>query len=114
MSLTSRNRISNPFPPSQPVPPEIFFGRDDLVSDYASLIVRNEQTRLAILGSGGIGKTSTALHVLHHQDIVNRYRDRRYFVGCDAITSAEALAALILQIIRVPSRAGENVVTVLH
>jgi len=108
------NSISNPIPPSQPVPPEIFFGRDDLVSDYASLIVRNQQTRIAILGSGGMGKTSTALHVLHHRDVVSRYKDRRYFVGCGAVTSAEALAALILQNMRVPSTAGQNIVTVLH
>jgi len=61
-----------------------------------------------------MGKTSTALHVLHHSDVVTRYRDHRYFVGCDAVTSADALAALILQIMRVPSTAGENIVTVLH
>src|SRR5882757_9661489 len=103
LPLTDNNSLSNPVPPSQPVPPEIFFGRDDLVSDYASLIVRNEQTRLAILGSGGMGKTSTALHVLHHSDVMTRYGDRRYFVGCDAVSSAEGLASLVLQIIRVPS-----------
>ena len=99
--------IPSPVPQSQPVPPEIFFGRDDIISDYASLIVRNRQTRIAILGSGGMGKTSTALHVLHHRDVVSRYEDRRHFVGCDAVTSAEDLAALILQIMRVPSTAGK-------
>ena len=100
-------------PPSQPVAPEIFFGRDDIVFDCASLIARNEQTKVAILGTGGIGKTSTALHILHHQDVVDRYDNRRYFVGCDAATSAESLATLILQIIQVPSVAGENILTVL-
>jgi Cdc6-like AAA superfamily ATPase len=59
-------------PPSQLIAPEIFFGRDDIVSDFASLIVRNEQTRIAILGASGIGKTSTAPHILHHRDIVTR------------------------------------------
>jgi hypothetical protein len=106
--------ITNQVPQSQPVPPEIFFGRDDLVSDYASIIVRNRQTRIAILGSGGMGKTSTALHVLHHRDVVSRYQDCRHFVGCDAVTSAEALAALILQIMGVPSTAGQNIVTIMH
>jgi tetratricopeptide (TPR) repeat protein len=61
-----------------------------------------------------MGKTSVALHVLHHPSVVARYKDRRYFVGCDAIGSPEALAALILQIVRVPSAAGDNIVTVLH
>jgi tetratricopeptide (TPR) repeat protein len=107
------NSLLNPLP-SQPIAPEIFFGRDDIVSDLASLIVQNDQTRLAILGTAGIGKTATALHILHHPDIVTRYEDRRYFVGCDTVTSAESLAALILQIVRAPSVAGENIVTVLH
>jgi tetratricopeptide (TPR) repeat protein len=101
------------FQPSQPAPLDIFFGRDDIVTDFASLVVRNEPTRLALLGSGGIGKTSTALHILHHQDVVARYEDHRYFVGCDAVTSAEDLVALILRIIRAPSTSEENIVTVL-
>jgi tetratricopeptide (TPR) repeat protein len=61
-----------------------------------------------------MGKTSAALHVLHHPDVVARYGDRRYFVGCDAIGSAETLATLILQVVRIPSAAGDNDVTVLH
>ncbi|KIM83174.1 hypothetical protein PILCRDRAFT_7143 [Piloderma croceum F 1598] len=98
----SQNNPSSTFSPSQPVAPEIFFGRDDIVSNLASLIVRKEQTKLAILGAGGMGKTSTALHILHHRDVINRFNCRRYFVGCDAITSAESLATLILQIIQAP------------
>ena len=35
-------------------------------------------------------------------------------MGCDAVTSADTLAALILQILRVPSVRGENILTVLH
>src|SRR6202041_3579398 len=101
-------------PPSQPVAPEIFVGRDDVVSDLASLIVGNEQTRLAILGAGGMGKTSTALHILHHKDVVTRYNNCRYFVGCDAVTSAESLALLILQVMQEPSVAGENILNALH
>ena len=106
--------LSNVPPPTQPIPPEIFFGREDIVSDFAYLVVRSEQTRLAILGSGGIGKTSTALHILHHKDVVSRYQKYRYFVGCDAVNSAEALATLIIQVMQVPARVGENIVTFLH
>jgi tetratricopeptide (TPR) repeat protein len=62
----------------------------------------------------GMGKTSTALHIMHHQDIVARYQDRRYFIGCDAATSAESLAALILQVVRTSSTDGENILTTLH
>jgi predicted ATPase len=78
------------------------------------LFMQDEQVRVAIMGAGGMGKTSTALHVLHHGDLVGRYETRRYFVGCDAVTSADTLAALILQTLRVPSAREENILTVLH
>ncbi|KIM76013.1 hypothetical protein PILCRDRAFT_13202 [Piloderma croceum F 1598] len=110
----SQNNPSSTFSPSQPVALEIFFGRDDIVSDLASLIVRKEQTKLAILGAGGIGKTSTALHILHHRDVINQFNDHRYFVGCDAVTSAESLATLVLQIIQAPMVVGENILTTLQ
>ena len=100
--------------PSQPIAPKIFFGRGQLISEIASLIVHNEQTRLAILGAGGMGKTSVALHVLHHQDVVTRYGSHRHFVACDAVTSHNALAELILQVLQVTADAKENVVTERH
>ncbi|KZP29423.1 hypothetical protein FIBSPDRAFT_192785 [Athelia psychrophila] len=39
--------------PSQPVPPEHFFGRYKLVSMLANLFIGNDQCRIAILGAGG-------------------------------------------------------------
>jgi hypothetical protein len=98
----------------QPLAPEIFFSHDDIISDFTSLVVQDEQTRLTILGTDGIGKTSMALHILHHQQVVSQYKNYRYFIGCDVVTSAESLVTLILQIIQAPSVAGENILTVMH
>ena len=96
--------------------PEIFFGRDELVSNIASLVVQTEQVRFALLGAGGIGKTSTVLHVMHQQSVVNHYGMRRYFVCCDATTSPETLAALILRSLRVSvmRHNEENILDVMH
>ncbi|KAF7970895.1 hypothetical protein HWV62_22650 [Athelia sp. TMB] len=104
---------SNP-QPSQLLPPDIFYGRDDLVSDIAVHISRTQQPRIAILGPGGIGKTSAALHMIHHEAVIARYHDRRYFVGLDALSSAGALARVILQAIRAVARPGENTVEAVH
>ncbi|KAF7978284.1 hypothetical protein HWV62_1136 [Athelia sp. TMB] len=113
-----RNSSSEPAttrpPPSQPLPPEIFYGRDDLVSNLAGLISRTEKPKIAILGPGGMGKTSTALHLINHPRVIARYQERRFFVGCDALTSTQGLAQRILQVIKVAVPAGENLVDTVH
>lgn len=101
-------------PPIQPLPPEIFCGREDLLSSLVKIMTNNEQPRIAILGAGGMGKTSTALHLIHHKAVLARYNDRAFFVGCDALTSADALASRIMQIIGNAPAAGENPITALH
>lgn len=50
--------------------------------------------RIAILGGGGMGKTSLARAILHHPNIVAGY-ERRVFVGTDSATGALELADLI-------------------
>jgi len=70
--------------------------------------------RFAFLGAGGMGKTAAVLHILHHRDVVNHYKDNRHFVCCDAVTSAETLAELILRFLQVPAMHEENIVDLMH
>lgn len=72
--------------------------------------------RFALLGAGGMGKTSTVLHILHQQSVVNRYGNHRYFVCCDATTSAETLAGLIIRSlpVSVMHHDEENMLNVMH
>ena len=55
-----------------------------------------------------MGKTSTALHILHHSEVKARYDELRYFVGCDSVVSGGALALLILQTIQHKIAPNEN------
>ena len=66
------------------------------------------------MGSGGIGKTSAGLHIFHHPEVVHRFEHHRYFVACDAITTSEALATAILQVIGAHIVNGENPNTTLY
>jgi len=77
-----------------PSEPKIFHGQESGVSHILRLL-NQETPRIAILGAGGIGKTSLARAIVHHQEVVARYKQHRFFVACDSATNKFELAALI-------------------
>ncbi|KAJ7797818.1 P-loop containing nucleoside triphosphate hydrolase protein [Mycena leptocephala] len=77
-----------------PSEPKIFHGRVSELSNILQLLGR-EAPRIAILGTGGMGKTSLARAVLHHPETTAKYTQHRYFVACDSAANKVELAALI-------------------
>ncbi|KAJ7734447.1 hypothetical protein B0H16DRAFT_1327568 [Mycena metata] len=77
-----------------PTKPHIFHGRDTELTDLLKLFDQ-ATPRIAILGAGGMGKTSLARTLLHHSYITARYQQNRYFVACDFATTKVELAAAI-------------------
>ncbi|KAJ7482675.1 hypothetical protein FB451DRAFT_1029882, partial [Mycena latifolia] len=71
-----------------------FHGRE---LEVATIIQQLDQQipRIAILGGGGMGKTSLARAILHHPQITARYNQHRFFVACDAASSSVHISALI-------------------
>ncbi|KAJ7288724.1 P-loop containing nucleoside triphosphate hydrolase protein, partial [Mycena rebaudengoi] len=76
-----------------PPPPQIFHGRDSELQDIIKLLLR-DSARIAILGTGGIGKTSLATAALHDSQVEGKY-SRRYFVPCHSSSTCSQLVSTV-------------------
>ncbi|KAJ7617969.1 P-loop containing nucleoside triphosphate hydrolase protein [Roridomyces roridus] len=77
-----------------PAKPKIFKGRQEELAKIIQMCFEECAPRIALLGAGGIGKTSLARAVSHHEGIPTKY-PLRLFIGCESATTGTEIAALI-------------------
>ena len=89
-----------------PLAPTIY-RREAGVDEYVGALQDTPTSKaFAICGTGGIGKTTLALNVLHHANLDERFGDRRFFVPCENISTVDALVIKIVDVLIVGDRAS--------
>ncbi|KAJ7800145.1 hypothetical protein B0H14DRAFT_2900838 [Mycena olivaceomarginata] len=76
-----------------PASPQIFHGRESELQDIVNTLLA-EPARVAILGPGGMGKTSLAVAALHSAQVVDKY-PTRHFIPCESAQTNDVLVATI-------------------
>ncbi|KAJ7279879.1 hypothetical protein C8J57DRAFT_1000493, partial [Mycena rebaudengoi] len=76
-----------------PASPKIFHGRESELQDVVNALLQNS-AHVAILGTGGMGKTSLATAALHNSQVEAKY-SHRYFVSCHSSPTCTELASTI-------------------
>ncbi|KAG2036665.1 hypothetical protein BDR03DRAFT_959129 [Suillus americanus] len=71
-------------PPSQPA---MLYGRNDLVAELTNLIVNDQH--IALIGVGGMGKSTLAKAILHEPLVKKKFTDRRFFVTYDDLDPSD-------------------------
>ncbi|KAJ7327556.1 P-loop containing nucleoside triphosphate hydrolase protein, partial [Mycena albidolilacea] len=76
-----------------PGSPKIFHGRDSELSEIVAALTKDE-ARVAILGPGGMGKTTLAAAAMHHPAILDKY-SIQHFLSCESVMTGFELVALL-------------------
>ena len=91
-----------------PLKPAVFHGRDVIIEEITQLLIKEETSRVCILGAGGMGKTSVSLGVVEQPLIKTRFLPENIFwVPCIEATSASLFLEILSAQLQVPRNTGQ-------
>ncbi|KAJ7812455.1 hypothetical protein B0H14DRAFT_1454581 [Mycena olivaceomarginata] len=76
-----------------PAFPKIFHGRESELGDLVDTLLM-DLVRVAVLGPGGMGKTTLAKAALHHPKVATKYQTR-YFISCESAHTKDSLVGIV-------------------
>jgi tetratricopeptide (TPR) repeat protein len=86
-----------------------FHGRDEYVETTVNIMTSTEEPfRLAIIGPGGMGKTTLSLAIIHDERVITKYHNRRYWVPCVEATTFVMLVEILAKSLGVPKTTDER------
>ena len=91
-----------------PLKPAVFHGRDVIIEEITQLLIKEETSRVCILGAGGMGKTSVSLGVVEQPLIKTRFLPENIvWVPCNEATSATLFLEILSTQLQVPGNSGQ-------
>ncbi|KAF5361177.1 hypothetical protein D9758_009061 [Tetrapyrgos nigripes] len=91
-----------------PQVPDVFTGRSHLVEEAVNILCGTKQVHIAILGAGGIGKTSVALYIMENPLVKEKFAERCYFIPCEMLPDAMILIQGLVQAIGLQVTQGKD------
>ncbi|KAF7344740.1 NB-ARC domain-containing protein [Mycena venus] len=95
-----------------PATPKIFHGRESELEDLVNLLTQ-PTSRIAILGPGGMGKTTLAMAALHDPKVAGKY-PTCYFISCDSAYTSNSLNSMIASSLGLESSGALSGVIIRH
>ncbi|THU77548.1 TPR-like protein [Dendrothele bispora CBS 962.96] len=86
----------------------IFKGREELVEQGVNILCQQGPRFLAILGAGGMGKTSLALHIMNAPSVKDKFAGRCYFIPCELFEDAESLIQGLIHVMELPMQENQS------
>ncbi|KAG8919842.1 hypothetical protein FRC02_001340 [Tulasnella sp. 418] len=95
--------------PSTVMPPNPkIFGRQEYIEKAVKLLHSTIGAKIAILGPGGMGKTSVALGIIYDALVVDRFGDNRCWIPCEQATSVPLFVELVAKSLKLPSSSSND------
>ncbi|THU94289.1 TPR-like protein [Dendrothele bispora CBS 962.96] len=91
-----------------PAVPIVFKGREELVEQGVNILCQQGLRFLAILGAGGMGKTSLALHIMDSDSVQNKFGERCYFMPCELFEDAESLVQGLIHVMELTMQENQS------